>query len=210
MPAEERKRLVVLGCVLGLLIAVFVAKTVFSSDDTTSTKPGGSATSNPFEPRLNATSTTQIGAKPPNQPTTKTTIAAPNGATTTPSTFQVYGTKNPFEPVIQVETPTTKSSPTTNGNTATTSATAGPGTTTTTTPSNNPAPGQTVTLIDVFRDNAGTVKAHIQVASTVYTVGEGATFADGKYRVVSLDAPCGQFLYGDSPFRLCQGEQTLK
>ena len=67
-----------------------------------------------------------------------------------------------------------------------------------------------MTLIDVFRDKAGNVKAHMQVGSTVYVVGVGTTFAHGTYRVVSLDPPCGQFLYGDAPFRLCQGEQTLK
>ena len=71
-------------------------------------------------------------------------------------------------------------------------------------------PSQTVTLIDVFRNSNGVVQARVQVGSTVYTVGEGDTFANGTYRVVSLDAPCGQFLFGDSPFQLCVGEQTLK
>ncbi len=202
MPAQERRRLVVLGSVLGVLIAIFVAKSVFSKSDSTST-PGFNSTSitNPFAPKLNATTTTlRHHAKPP-----ATATSAP------PPNFQVYGTKNPFEPVIQVENPTT---PTTARPRVTTTTSVGAGTTTTTVaPSNNPGPGQTVTLVDIYRDAAGTVKAHVQVASTVYTVGEGTTFANGAYRVVSLDlvpTPCGQFLFGDSPFRLCQGEQTLK
>ena len=94
--------------------------------------------------------------------------------------------------------------------TTTTPGTSGSTTTTTITPSNNPVPSQTVTLIDVFRDSNGVVQARVQVGSTVYTVTEGDTFANDTYRVVSLDAPCGQFLFGDSPFTLCVGEQTLK
>ena len=101
--------------------------------------------------------------------------------------------------------------------TSSTPATTTPGSTPVTDPSGSTVPtttalpaGQPVTLVDVFRNSAGTVRAHVQVGSTVYTVGEGETFAQGRYRVVSLTPPCGQFLYGDAPFRLCQGEKTLK
>ncbi len=203
MPAQERRRLMILGSLMGLLIAVFVAKTFFV--DNTESAKAPSVADNPFEPRLNATSTTR--KTPPK--TTKTT--RPAKTPTTPSTFQVYGTKNPFEPVIQIESDTT----TTSRPSATTTTGAGSGSTTTTiAPSNNPGPGQTVTLIDVYRNAAGATKAHVQVGSVVYDVAEGATFAGGAYRVVSLDMSggksCGQFLYGDSAFRLCQGQQTLK
>ena len=52
--------------------------------------------------------------------------------------------------------------------------------------------------------------ARVQVGSTVYTVAAGQTFAT-SYKVVSpRPAPCGQFLYGDSPFSLCEGEQVIK
>jgi hypothetical protein len=37
----------------------------------------------------------------------------------------------------------------------------------------------------------------------------GDTFAT-SYKVVSLNEPCGQFLFGDSPFQLCEGEETIK
>ena len=205
MPAQERRRLMILGSLLGLLIAVFVAKTFFV-DDTESTKAPSGVAANPFEPRLNATTTTKTPPKTPKP----TATSQPSKTPTTPSTFQVYGTKNPFEPVIQIEADTTTTS---QPKTTTTGATPGP-TTTTIVPSNNPGPGQTVTLIDVYRNSAGVTKAHVQVGSVVYDVGEGATFAGGAYRVVSLDVSggksCGQFLYGDSAFRLCQGQQTLK
>jgi hypothetical protein len=40
-------------------------------------------------------------------------------------------------------------------------------------------------------------------------VAAGQTFA-GSYKVVSLSGTCGQFLYGDSPFPLCENEQITK
>jgi hypothetical protein len=189
MAAQERRRLVVLGCVLGVLVAAFLARAVFGGKSSSNSSSNTVAErTDPFEP----------------VPGGSTTSVAP-----TPPTYPVYGSKNPFEPVIQIETPTTAP----NGSTSTTPTTSGGGggtTTTTTEPSNNPPPGQTVTLIDVFRDSSGAVKASVRVGSTAYTVSEGDTFANGSYRVVSLDDPCGQFLFGDSPFRLCVGEQTLK
>jgi len=164
MPAQERRRLIVLGCVLGVLVAAFIARAVFSG--------GGSSNS---------------------------------ASNTTPAA------SNPFEPVIQVtQTTTTPTTSPTGSTTPTTHTSTGGSTTTTTVPSNNPGGSQTVTLIDVFHDTDGTVKARVQVGSTVYTVAEGDTFANGTYRVVSLDDPCGQFLFGDSPFKLCVGQQTLK
>lgn len=195
MPSGEKRRLVILGAVLGLLVAVFAAKTLLGSDSgskSTGSGNGAPAATDPFTP-------------PTGGPTTTAAHASTTAATAPPPTFQVYATKNPFEPVIELSTgSSTTTAPGTGG-------TGGTGTTTTTaSPSNEPPPGQVVTLLDVFRDSSGIEKAKVQVGSTVYTVAEGETFADGQYRVVSLDAPCGQFLFGDSPFRLCEGEQTIK
>jgi hypothetical protein len=48
------------------------------------------------------------------------------------------------------------------------------------------------------------------VGSTVWaTFTAGQTFAT-SYKVVSLSGTCGQFLFGDSPFSLCEGEQVIK
>lgn len=218
MASDERRRLVVLGAILGILLAVFTAKT-FLLGGGDSTRSGPSAT-NPFAPSSSAGTkarTTAPAAKARNatnktatkQAATKKKAATATPTSTPPATFEVYATKNPFEPVIQIDTgPTT---PTTGGTGPTTPTTAPPGgATTTTVPSNEPPPGETVTLLDVSRDSQGNPQARVQVGSTVYTVGEGDTFANGQYRVVSLDEPCGQFLFGDSPFRLCEGEQTIK
>jgi hypothetical protein len=73
-----------------------------------------------------------------------------------------------------------------------------------------PAAGTPVSVLEVS-NATGTTVARVQVGSTVYTVVVGETFAT-SYRVVSLDAGsgCGQFQYGDTPFELCVGQQTLK
>ena len=72
----------------------------------------------------------------------------------------------------------------------------------------NPSAGTTVAVIDVFQQGAGTA-AVVQVGSTQYTVVAGQEFAT-SYKVVSLSGTCGQFLFGDSPFTLCEGEQVIK
>jgi hypothetical protein len=78
-------------------------------------------------------------------------------------------------------------------------------------PPENPTPtkGQTVAVLGIFADSSGKPRAHVRVRSTVYNVGAGDTFAV-SYEVVSLKDRCGQFLFGDSTFQLCAGEETIK
>jgi hypothetical protein len=80
---------------------------------------------------------------------------------------------------------------------------------TTQAPSFNPGAGESIAVLDVSNDVSGTPQARVRVGSTVYTVGVGDTFAT-SYKVVSLAEPCGRFLFGDSPFQLCEGEETIK
>lgn len=68
--------------------------------------------------------------------------------------------------------------------------------------------GHEVELIDVFEEN-GARRITIRVDSTLYTVGEGETFAD-NFRVLSIDPPCATLLYGDNQFTLCEGERVRK
>jgi hypothetical protein len=202
MGAGERRRLIILGSVLGLVVVVFLAKMVLFSGG------GGSKSA-----VTTATPTTLAAGQ------TTTTTTPSSRSTRTPATFDVFATKNPFEPVIIV-TPTTSGTGVTTPTTGTTGTTGTPGTpgtnpsgpgvvTTTTVPSNEPAQGTSVALLDVFQQADGTPMAKVQVGSTVYTVGAGDVFAV-SYRVVSLNAPCGQFLFGDAPFKLCVGEEVIK
>jgi len=190
MNQGERRRLIILGSVAGILVVALIAKLVLFSGG------GGSkptSLSVPTFPRGVATSTTTTPS---------------SRSTGTPATFDVFATKNPFEPVIIVTPPTGGTGATTPTSSGTGTGTGG-ATTTTQPPSNEPAQGTSVALLDVFQQADGTPMAKVQVGSTVYTVGAGAVFAS-SYRVVSLNAPCGQFLFGDAPFKLCVGEEVIK
>jgi hypothetical protein len=195
MNTGERRRMIVLCSVAGFLVVVLIAKfTIFNG--------GGSG---------NTAATLPL---PPSTEQTSDTSAPSARSTRTPETFDVFATKNPFEPVIIVTpgdtTPTTPSD-TTPVSPGDTTAPTTPGDTTAPTnpPSNEPAPGTSVALLDVYQLPDGTPMAKVQVGSTVYTVGVGDVFAV-SYRVVSLNAPCGQFLFGDAPFKLCEGEEVIK
>ncbi|MDQ3384881.1 MAG: hypothetical protein M3503_02540, partial [Actinomycetota bacterium] len=74
-----------------------------------------------------------------------------------------------------------------------------------------PRSGQRVALLEVFVDEAGVTVATVRVNDTVHEVAEGTAFAT-SYKVVTLSVAdgCGQFLYGDDRFRLCEGEELLK
>lgn len=63
--------------------------------------------------------------------------------------------------------------------------------------------GKTVVLIDIFT-SGGVEQAQVEVDGTVYTVGEGETFDDDNYELVSIDGTCAEFLYGDQSFTLCE------
>lgn len=144
-------------------------------------------------------------------PAATTTTAPPSEPI---DTFEVFATRDPFEPPFD----TTPSGGTSGGGTTdttggggTTDTTSGGGTTDTTSPSFDPDGGQVVSVLDVYETDDGTPQARVQVGSTVYTVGESQVFAD-SYRVVDLDpvAGCGTFLFGDTQFELCEGEQVIK
>jgi hypothetical protein len=181
---------VILGCLA--VVAVFrFANMGSGADDGTSAPPATSATT------------------PASTSPTTTTTTTPPGEPTVPSgEFDVFATRDPFEPVVQIGPTSTDATSTPAASTTAAPATSTGETTPTTTTAQNPAAGTSVVLVDVF-DAGGTTQARVQVGSTVYTVAAGQTFAT-SYKVVSLSGTCGQFLYGDSPFSLCEGEEVIK
>jgi len=147
-------------------------------------------------------------------------------------TFEVFSTKNPFVP-LRGATAATATGGTTTGTGTTGTGTTGTGTTGTTTTgsatagtstatggtstgsaagsgSTEPRRSQRVSLLDVFAEGGRTV-ANVRVNDRVHKVGEGDTFAT-SFQVLSLSQAdsCGQSLFGDDPFRLCEGEELLK
>jgi hypothetical protein len=138
--------------------------------------------------------------------------------------FRVAQPRDPFSPLITSPTSTTvpdgssttgAGSTTTTGGGSTTSTTGGGSTTTTTTSggstttttSDTPT-GKRVSLLEI-RDQSGVKTAVLTVDGQTYTVGVGDTFAT-DFKVISLAASSGVFMYRDSVFTLAVGQSIIK
>ena len=178
---QDRRRLAIIGGVgAGLVALVLIARLLSGGGG------GGGTADTTFVPEL------------PVVTTTTTTVPAPE---VPGGSFDVFATKDPFAPVVQIDTGGGGVGPT--GATGATGSTgfSGGG-------SVNPSAGTAVAVVDVL-DQSGTTVAQIRVGSTVYTVTTGESFAT-SYMVVSISGQCVQLLYGDAPFQLCKGEEVIK
>jgi hypothetical protein len=134
----------------------------------------------------------------PTSPRTSTPTALPTASPTAsptgvPESFEVFEGKDPFRPLVSAGpiggTPAPGGSP---------GPTGGP----------TGSGGQRVTLVSISGSGANRV-AVVIVDGTEYEVSEGETFA-GSYRVKSLRAECGTFVFGDEQFTLCEGQEVFK
>lgn len=66
-----------------------------------------------------------------------------------------------------------------------------------------------VRLVDVVVGEDGVERVQVTVNGTGYDVGAGDTFAD-TFRVLDITGQCATFLFGDSRFTLCRGEEIRK
>jgi hypothetical protein len=196
-PSSNRRMTIIL-VVGGVLVALLAAYNLLGGGGDDS-----GTTSDTIPPAATTPSTVAGGG---GTPAAAPAAPAPAAPALPNQEFDVFATRNPFEPAIQVVSETTpiEDTPAAGGVTPTEPAPTEPP------PTGSPEPttGTTVALLDVF-DQGGVTMARIQVGSTQYTVAAGQTFAV-SYKVVSLSGTCGQFLYGDSPFSLCENEQITK
>jgi hypothetical protein len=205
----DRKRLAIIG---GVGVVVVGALAVFAL----SRGGGGGGSASPTSSTRSSASAATAPRRLPTASTTTTTAVA-----TMPDSFQTFTERNPFQPSVDLgtaggTTPTTAvaGAPAAPSPTATTTAGTGtaaaPGKTTGAGSVASPGPGAgtAVQLLSVS-SAGGAPTASVQVGSTVYTVTPGQSFAT-SYKLVSLSGSCGKFLFGDSPFSLCTGEQVLK
>lgn len=203
----DRKRLAIIG---GVGVVVVGALAVFAL----SRGGGGGGSASPTSSTRSSASAATAPRRLPTASTTTTTAVA-----TMPDSFQTFTERNPFQPSVDLgtaggTTPTTAGagapaapSPTTTAGTGTAAA---PGKTVGAGSVASPAAGAgtAVQLLSVS-SAGGAPTASVQVGSTAYTVTPGQTFTT-SYKLVSLSGSCGKFLFGDSPFSLCTGEQVLK
>jgi len=178
-----------------LVIVAFLAMKVLGGG-------GGGGSASPA-----STAATAAGGAPAASTTTTT---APGEPTTPNQSFDVFTTKNPFQPLVTDSATGTNTGTTTDITTPPVDTSGGTTPPATIPTEQAPAAGTPVSVLEVSAAT-GTTVARVQVGSTVYTVAVGDTFAT-SYRVVSLDTAtgCGQFQFGDTPFELCTGQQTLK
>lgn len=139
------------------------------------------STKNPFTPLIDTTPIAAIGPAP-----VEGNIVAPVGVVPAPVT--------PVSGDAPAGAPVDSSAPASTGG-----------------PATEPSSGQRVALLEVFLDESGATVASVRVNDTLYEVTEGTAFAT-RYQAVTLSVAdgCGQFLYGDNRFRLCEGEELLK
>ncbi|MDQ3660153.1 MAG: hypothetical protein M3454_03660 [Actinomycetota bacterium] len=143
-------------------------------------------------------------------------------------TFELFASKDPFEPLIDATpaagttAPSTTTAPATTDPGTTDPGTTDPGTTdpgttdpgTTDPGTTDPGTGgqavggHTVRLVDVFSQD-GSPRAQVSVDGSVYTVAEGETFAE-SFQLTSVSGTCATMLFGDDQFTLCEGEEILK
>ncbi len=195
------RNLTIILAIGGVVIALFAAFSLFS---------GGGGGSSGSQSTLAPSSSQTADDGPHGGDQTVPSTTTPGQPNLPSGQFDVFATRNPFEPAVEV-TPESDTGSGTTGGTSTptdTTPTGSTDTTTTTPASPNPSAGTTVAVIDVFQQGTGTA-AVVQVGSTQYTVVAGQVFAT-SYKVVSLSGTCGQFMFGDSPFSLCEGEQVIK
>jgi hypothetical protein len=185
MTKRERNMLMVLGGValVALLFFVFV---VLGGDETGTVTAPTQPVSSP--PAIPATPGTGVG-EPTDEP---------------PRAVTFFGGRDPFVPLI-APSPEPTTSPGTNGSPLPTTSPPPDGTDGNggTDPSDGDGIGVTgrpVVLVDVLDESS----VQVEVEGEPVTVTEGQRFA-GSYQVVSVEATCARFLYGDESFTLCEG-----
>jgi hypothetical protein len=221
MTPNDRQRFAVLLTVLAFVAAIFFGRVLLGGDGDGPSPFARGTTAEQISTK-HAVKQSKAAKKTAASKQAKKAKQAKSEGFLAADSFEVFATRDPFQPPVNV-TPTTQppsTTPTTSPTdrppltTPTSEPTTEPtkpptSTPTTQPPSFTPGTGESVAVLDVSTDPSGAPQAQVRVGSTVYTVRVGDTFAT-SYRVVSLDEPCGQFLFGDNPFTLCEGEETIK
>lgn len=201
-PSNSRAlKLLVLAGVL-LLLGLVVPKVLFGNGNGGGNGGGGDATA---------------AASPP------TTTAVAPGEVPAEETVGPFSSKNPFAPLVADAPPAAAASPVSPGVVPASSGTAVPETVPAApVPMTSVAPAPTVAesppapraparfgLVAVRQDADGVAAASVRIDGAVFDARVGQDVG-GSYRVVKLDVAsrCGEFLFGDQRFSLCEGEET--
>ena len=132
-------------------------------------------------------------------------------------TYEVYLSRDPFEPVVPAPAAAGDSGSSGQGrSTGGTGSTSGStsGDTTGGSTSGGTAGGSTETpppidakMLGTSTDDQGADQAMIRVGDVIYTVGAGDTFADG-YAVDTISGTCATVTHGGFSYQLCEGQSA--
>lgn len=147
---------------------------------------------------------------PPTPPAEEPEVEPEPEPTPVPETFEVFTARDPFQQLAQpvVAAPADPDAPAAPDPTAPPPDPTRPGD-----PGAPPPDAEVgatrVRLVDVFVDDDGVQKVLVTVNGSGYEVAASEEFA-GSFRVLDISPPCATFLFGDSRFVLCMGEEIRK
>jgi len=227
----DRRRLIALGGIAAvLLLAALVLPRVLAggggTDTTDATAASSPTTAGPGPDAVPFEGAGPEGPAPG---------AAPGARGLDPTASEVFSTKNPFTPLVDVTEDTAAEEGGTSGDTEDQGGTTddtpddATGTTSTTTPPLPDEPSDvppddagsgaggsrtssSITLVDVYPGADGSPVASVEVGDQLHTVAAGEAFASGRYTVVSLSDTAGSGTFRDETgeFTLLEGEAQLK
>jgi hypothetical protein len=222
-PAPERSRLPLLLGLLGVVAALGVGAFLFLGDGDPAGDPAAApvATS---DTAPDAVSAADAGG----EETVDLVAALPT------VTYDVYLSRDPFDPVVPEPVPTSTSTSdgsdsnsTENGDDADADSDRGTGDDSTDRSGDRDdeggrsengtcrgedevvCAGKVVTLVEIRRPEGSVPTAIVQVDDAMYEVESGQVFA-GSFVVRTIDGSCVSILYGDDGFTLCEGDRVLK
>jgi len=185
MTKRERTMLMVLGAV-ALVALLFFVFFVLGGEETPEETAPTLPVSSP--PAIQATPGTGVG-EPTDEP---------------PRAVTFFGGRDPFVPLIAPSPDPTSGTPAPNGSPLPTGSPPPDGGTPPPDPTDGDGIGVTgrpVVLVDVIDESS----VQVEVEGEPLTVSEGQRFAR-SYQVLSVEASCARFLYGDESFTLCEGQ----
>jgi hypothetical protein len=206
---RDKRMLQVLAVVAGLAIVYFVVTTVLGGDEGEVAAPTGPTVTGPAPsatPSVSESPTPRETLPPVDLAGERDPFSIPPGlATGTPS-----GSVGPTGATGPTTAPPTTAPPTT-GPPTTGPPTTPPPTTPPPTqpPPTSPPPSNETTIGGhhlVLERIAAADKVEVRVDGDLWTVEEGALFAE-NFKLVSIDAGCARFLFGDQSFTLCEGDR---
>lgn len=67
-----------------------------------------------------------------------------------------------------------------------------------------------IQLLGNYKDDDDKAFARVKVGDSIYTVSVNGTFSSGRFKLVQLTPKCDDFLDGDEPFSLCEGQLVVR